>query len=66
MNTKVKFINFEDYCRLCESEPFESTEEPCDECLGTPVRPDSHTPINFKRKERKKKNDSSINSLEHG
>lgn len=55
MDTKVKFINFEHYCRLCESEPFESTEEPCDECLGTPVRPDSHTPINFKRKERRKK-----------
>mgnify|MGYP004623218659 FL=1 len=55
MDTKVKFINFEHYCRLCEHESIDSTKEPCNECLGTPVRSDSHTPINFKRKERRKK-----------
>lgn len=55
MNTKVKIINFDDFCHLCEQEPIESTEEPCNECLGIPVREDSHTPINFKMKRRAKK-----------
>lgn len=55
MNTKVKTINFDVFCHWCDHEGCESTEEPCNECLGTPTRENSHTPVNFKLKKRTKK-----------
>lgn len=55
MNTKVKFVNFVLFCHKCEYHNNAETENPCYECLGTPVRENSQTPINFKLKKRTKK-----------
>ena len=46
-----KFVDFDKYCRDCEHEALDSTEDPCDECLSHPVNEYSHKPINFKERE---------------
>lgn len=59
MNTKVKFVDFDLFCSKCRHEDVVATEEPCNKCLGTPVREDSHTPINFELNEKRRKGNES-------
>lgn len=50
-----KFVNFEEYCKKCKFKDVDDTkgEEPCNECLSTPVNENSEKPICFKEKEEK-------------
>lgn len=52
MNLKFKEVYYK--CAECKYEEKPEYESPCDECLETPVREDSHTPICFKKKEKEK------------
>jgi hypothetical protein len=48
MQTDTKFVAFDVYCPLCINSKLAETEDPCNECLTTPVNQNSHKPINFK------------------
>ena len=47
MQTKTKIVEFFIYCKQCKNHPVNETEDPCNECLTTPVNIESHKPINF-------------------
>lgn len=47
----TKLVDFHDYCERCKNFDEDPWDDPCDECLNTPARPNSHKPINFKEKE---------------
>lgn len=42
-----KIVEFSEYCYKCKNKDVVETEDPCNECLKTPVNEDSHKPINF-------------------
>ena len=50
MHTDTKLVDFDKYCPKCKNWIVAFTEDPCNECLTTPVNIDSHKPINFKEK----------------
>ena len=45
-----KIVEFIIYCPKCEFKDTVETEEPCNECLTSPVNIDSQKPVNFKEK----------------
>lgn len=45
-----KFVDFFKWCSECEYEMKTGLEDPCSECLATPVRKFSTKPVNFKEK----------------
>lgn len=51
MEGDYKIIEFDKYCPTCENKDKPDSEDPCDECLDTPVNVDSRKPINYKKKE---------------
>lgn len=50
MENREKEVRFDLYCNNCKSYEQKEEEDPCDECLATPVNVDSVKPINFKEK----------------
>lgn len=50
MQTEIKIVEFEKYCRLCENNGLPETEDPCNECLTYPTNKNSHKPVNYKEK----------------
>jgi hypothetical protein len=48
MEERMHIVEFENYCKTCEYKDSKSTEDPCDECLGSPVREFSRKPLNYK------------------
>ena len=50
MHTDTKLVDFDKYCPNCKHWTTESTEDPCNECLTTPVNVESHKPVNFEEK----------------
>ena len=50
MEIVTKLVNFARYCMTCEYRDKESYEDPCHECLSTPVREHSQKPLNYKEK----------------
>lgn len=51
MDDNMKLVDFDRFCPNCKYENIENTEDPCDECLGSPALQYSHKPINFKKKD---------------
>lgn len=47
-----KEVFFHLYCSACKHVNCADSEDPCDECLASPVNQDSHKPIFFKEKEK--------------
>ena len=47
MQTETKFVYFDKYCILCKNVKTVETEDPCNDCLATPVNINSHKPVNF-------------------
>lgn len=47
-----KEVYFYKYCRMCKYEETDETEDPCNECLGTPNNEDSHKPISYVRSDK--------------
>ncbi|MBP5597726.1 MAG: hypothetical protein J6Y02_20310 [Pseudobutyrivibrio sp.] len=50
----LKEVKFAIYCPLCVYTDTPETEDPCNECLATPAREDSHRPEKYKPKDEKK------------
>jgi len=45
--SEYKEVYFGDYCKKCVNKNVEETEDPCNECLTSPVNLYSHKPIKF-------------------
>lgn len=50
MQTETKIIDYFIYCSLCKNKLVKETEDPCNECLTTPVNINSRIPVNFEEK----------------
>lgn len=46
-----KIVDFQTWCPRCKHWTLKSTDEPCNECLHTPVRLGSHKPEKFEEKD---------------
>lgn len=47
----TKEVYFDMYCRKCEHESKDESEDPCHDCLNQGWNVDSHKPVYFKEKE---------------
>lgn len=47
----MKIVEFNDYCGRCKYSDTDPWDDPCDECLNTPARPNSRRPLNFKEED---------------
>ena len=45
----TKEVRYDLYCKCCEFSTKSASDDPCNECLGTPSNGDSHVPVNFKK-----------------
>lgn len=50
MDEDYKEVYFHEYCKDCKHEKVKNTDEPCDECLGSPLNLYSHKPIKWEEK----------------
>lgn len=49
MIERTKEVRYDIYCKSCEYYPRSASNDPCNECLGTPSNGDSHVPVNYKK-----------------
>ena len=47
MEHNMKEVYFNQHCGKCKHSSVVPTEEPCNECLTTPVNLNSHVPIKY-------------------
>lgn len=52
MDGDMKIVDFQEYCETCQYQSKKEYEEPCDECLSIPARPNSHKPEKYKEKKK--------------
>lgn len=45
----IKEVYFGNYCGRCKFKKVPENQEPCEECLSTPGRQDSHKPLKFEK-----------------
>lgn len=45
-----KEVFFKQYCKTCKYAKISENQEPCDECLDTPLNLYSHKPVNWEAK----------------
>ena len=45
----IKEVRFDIYCKKCENWTKSASNDPCNECLGTPSNDDTHKPAFFKQ-----------------
>lgn len=55
MTSNKKIVRYDLYCKDCKSRDKLEVDDPCYECLASPVNDDSIIPINFEKKEKTKK-----------
>lgn len=48
MPENLKIVSYFDYCKDCKYQNKPESEDPCNECLTSPVNESSRKPINFK------------------
>lgn len=58
MDEDYKEVYYDEYCKTCEYKDLPETEWICDECLHIPINLYSHKPVNWKEKEKNKKEQS--------
>lgn len=51
---KLKIVHFHKYCPTCAHFECKQTDEPCNECLNNPGNVDSHKPVKYEEKPKKK------------
>ena len=51
---ELKEVYFNEYCSECKYEEDKEDEDPCHECLNNPVNVNSHKPVKFTPKPKKK------------
>lgn len=49
MDSNMKEVYFDQYCKTCKNEKIAETEDPCCECLGEGARQDSHKPARYEK-----------------
>jgi hypothetical protein len=49
-----KEVYFHRYCKTCQHEKVEDTDEPCDECMSEPINLNTHRPVKYEAKETKR------------
>lgn len=49
---EYKEVYFHKYCEQCEHKDKKDIDDPCHECLDTPINLYSHKPIKFKEKKK--------------
>ena len=54
MENREKIVDFKKYCETCEHKDVKEIKDPCNDCLDHPFNTNSHKPINYKEKEKKK------------
>ena len=47
----LKIVHFDEYCKTCVSKDCPEEDKPCSICLDEPVRPNSHKPAKYVKKE---------------
>ena len=47
-----KEVDFNKYCKTCVYSESKESDDPCDECLATPMNEYSHKPVMYKEKEK--------------
>ena len=47
MNSELKEVYFDQYCKTCEHKDLKESESPCDECLSEPMNTNSHKPVKY-------------------
>lgn len=45
-----KIVNYYDWCPVCMYLNVDESDDPCHECLSTPVNQDSRRPVKFRKK----------------
>lgn len=55
MEGDYKIVHFGEYCNICKHKDKTDTQEPCDECLSSPVNIDSHKPTKYEENPKKTK-----------
>jgi len=53
MEYNYKEVYYGHYCKTCKFFDKKETDDPCDECLESPVNLYSHKPVNYEEKEKK-------------
>lgn len=53
-----KIVEFDKYCKTCEHKDLKDYLDPCHECLNNPTNTYSRKPVNYKKKESKKKKET--------
>lgn len=52
METHDKEVRYDLYCRTCKHKDTPQADDPCDECLSTPMNEGSVKPVNYMEGER--------------
>lgn len=52
MEYRLKEVYFDVYCKKCAYSESKESDDPCDECLTTPMNEYSHKPVMYKEKEK--------------
>lgn len=47
-----KEVYFNKYCKTCAYSESKESDDPCDECLATPMNEYSHKPVMYEKKEK--------------
>lgn len=42
-----QFVDYCVYCKTCKHKEKHNWEDPCDECISTPVRKNTSVPVNY-------------------
>ena len=53
-------VYFDQYCNKCLHYKKKGSEDPCNECLNNPYNEDSHKPVMFKERPRKRRRDEKL------
>lgn len=49
---EYKEVYFHEYCEKCKHKDVNDVDEPCNECLDTPINLYSHKPVNYKEEKK--------------
>lgn len=53
MESREHIVEFENWCAKCQHVAASVTEDPCIECVSTPVNTDSRKPVKWEEKKKR-------------
>lgn len=53
MESREHIVEFENWCAKCKYVDLSVQEEPCQECVSTPVNTDSRKPVKWEEKKKR-------------